>query len=1025
MDYIIKYFVKNSRLNYTILSFLLIMGAFAYIKIPKEMFPSVTLEAIMVTGSYSGASADSLNNFAVVELENQIDTISGIKEVTSTVTNGSFSIKIELQDDADKDEIQTNLENAISTAKRYLPSDMNEPSISNVKRQGSLLNISISAQDKEKAELLDISDKLKTKLLQIAKVSEINIYGDSNLQINIVLDHKKIDMYSIQSSSVVSAIQNLSYIYPVAQIEKAGEHLFVSANNNKFDKEIWLNTMLKVDDINIYLKDIANVVIDYPTDETISRLNGKKTISLKVFKDSSGDSIAIAKNIKDLLNKFEEAYPDIVIDITRDSSGPVDERIKTIIANITLGLILVGFSMHFLISTRLSLVIILGIPTSFIIGLLIVEQIGYSLNLISLMAMLMSLGIVVDDAIIVSENIQRHLDEGATLQDAVINGTKEVIAPVLIAAFTTVFAFLPMLLIGGEFGLLIILVPLVVSILILASLIESFIFLPLHAKHLLKRKDKMLDWTPVYSLYETMLHKVIHYKKTFLVLFFITVPLLTVFLVQQSRFQMMPDKDTTKMTLSFKLNESYSIEQTDELSKRYEQILLKNKKKLFIKNIDTTIGRFTDVANNTETIENGFTISLELEEFRSDNFLDNYINPVLNFTFDFEQKSKLRTIDAGEIRTKARELVTPLTKLDKVIEFNIVKNRLGIVPTDIEIKLSSDNTVLLLSNIEKLKRSLAEIKGTKDIADNTNLGEPEYKFSLNSYAHSLGLTDSEISKQIASLFMEKEQTNTFNKDGVIKINTKSLYKDDLSELKNFLISINNKKIELNQLVNFTIEQNFAKLEKENGKVLKKVYSNIDPRVTSANEVLEELKPIVKEIQNNGIIVSYGGEREQSSELTNDVISSFLISLFLIFIVLLINFPSFKSAFIILSVIPFTALGAVVGHFVVDINLSAQSIIGMLGLAGVVINDGIIMLDFLHDTTNKKEFYKRAKQRVRPILITSFTTVLGLFSIIFFATGESVMLQPIAVSLGFGIAWGTVLNLIYVPALYATLFKIKD
>ena len=160
-------------------------------------------------------------------------------------------------------------------------------------------------------------------------------------------------------------------------------------------------------------------------------------------------------------------------------------------------------------------------------------------------------------------------------------------------------------------------------------------------------------------------------------------------------------------------------------------------------------------------------------------------------------------------------------------------------------------------------------------------------------------------------------------------------------------------------------------------------------------------------------------------MQSDMLKALIIALFLIFITLLINFPSFKSAFIILSVIPFTAVGAIVGHFIMGINLNSQSLIGMMGLAGVVINDGIIMLDFLHGTSNKAEFFQRAKQRVRPILITSITTILGLSTLIFFPTGQSVMLQPIAISLGFGLAWGTVLNLIYVPALYATFFKIND
>jgi len=313
----------------------------------------------------------------------------------------------------------------------------------------------------------------------------------------------------------------------------------------------------------------------------------------------------------------------------------------------------------------------------------------------------------------------------------------------------------------------------------------------------------------------------------------------------------------------------------------------------------------------------------------------------------------------------------------------------------------------------------------EDIADDTQLGDWEYKFSLNNYAMNLGLTDKEIATQITNYFMEKDQGDTFNKDGVINIKTQSVYKDSLDELKHFLIAIDDTKVELSQLVDFKIERNFEKIEKEDGLIQKKVFANVDTKITSANEVIKQLDATIKEIEKSGVTIGFGGEREKSSQMASDMLKAFMVGLFLIFLTLLINFPSFKSAFIILSVIPFTVFGAVLGHFIMGINLNSQSFIGMLGLAGVVINDGIIMLDFLHDTKNRKEFFVKAKQRVRPILITSITTILGLSTLIFFPTGESVMLQPIAISLGFGIAWGTILNLIYVPALYATLFKIKD
>jgi multidrug efflux pump subunit AcrB len=1001
------------------------MGIFAYKNIPKEMFPVVSLDSIEVSGSYSGASADSLNNFAVVEIENQIDTIAGIQEVSTTVTNGSFSISIELQDGTDQQTVKDEVEDAISSAQQYFPSDMTTPTVTNSQRQMSLLNISLSSATKTKKELLDISDSVKTKLLQIANVSEVNVFGDSDLEIEIILDEKKINTYGLNADSVANAIENFSYIYPVGEINQKGNHVYLSANNNKFDKEVWLNTIIKVDDKKVYLKDIATVNIDYPIDDTISRLNGNTTISLRVYSSTEGDSIAVSDSIKMLISQIQSSNNDLIFSITRDSSKPLTDRIKTIIANVTLGLILVALCIHFLISTRLSFVIVMGIPFSFILSLLLIEQTGYSLNMISMMAMLICLGIVVDDAIVVSENIQRHLDDGEEVNQAVIKGTKEMIAPVLIASFTTIFAFLPMLLISGEMGILMKLVPIVVTVMIFSSLIESFLFLPLHSKHILKRKDKMFDWTPLYNFYEKILHKVVYYKKSFLLLFFVSIPLITFFLISQSRFQMMPDMDSRNVTLSFKLDDSKSLEESDAIVKKYEKVLLENKEKLFIDNIDTTVGRFTNLVGNGETTENSFTLTLELYDQVADNFLEKYINPVLNLSFDFAQVDKKRTTDVSEAKAQIRALVEPLVQQDNVVEFNVVSSRIGIVKTDIELKLSNEDKTLLIEGINTLKKALAKIDGVIDISDNTNLGEKEYKFTLNSYALSLGLSDSEIATQLKNYFTEKEQANTYNNDGIIKIITQSVNKDNLEDLKHFLINIDSQKIELQDLVSFTIEQNFEKIEKENGIIQKNVYANVEKQAITANEALKMIEPTLAGLREKGILVSFGGEREKSEQMQSDMIKAFIVALFLIFITLLVNFPSFKSAFIILSVIPFTVLGALVGHFVMGINLNSQSFIGMMGLAGVVINDGIIMLDFLHDTTNKKEFFQRAKQRVRPILITSITTILGLATLIFFPTGQSVMLQPIAISLGFGIAWGTILNLFYVPALYATFFKIKD
>jgi hydrophobic/amphiphilic exporter-1 (mainly G- bacteria), HAE1 family len=441
MNKIINYFLKNPQLNHTILIFILILGIFSYFKIPKEVFPTVQLEMLDIEGSYTGASAENLNNFAVSEIENQLNSISGLGKITSYIYSGFFSINIEVQDGVDKTQKLNEVKDAVNLAKRYLPADMDEPNVRIMDSEWSLLTISLSSSKYEQKDLLKIADNLKNSLMQIKHINKVRNFGDANLQIELILDNKKINMYGLNSSNVVQSISQLSYIYPVGNIEQVGNHIYLSANNNKFDTKFWENSILKIDGKKIYLNDIAKITVGYPKEETIARLNGENTLTLRVYKDKHGDSLEITKNIKELLEKTQNNYEDVSIVISRDNSKPIKDRLNTILANITLGLILVGFAMYILISPRLSFVIILGIPFSFIIGLLFIELMGYSLNMISMMAMLIALGIVVDDAIIVSENIQRHLDEGYNINEAVLKGTKQMIAPIIIAGMTTVFAF--------------------------------------------------------------------------------------------------------------------------------------------------------------------------------------------------------------------------------------------------------------------------------------------------------------------------------------------------------------------------------------------------------------------------------------------------------------------------------------------------------------------------------------------------------------------------------------------------------
>jgi multidrug efflux pump subunit AcrB len=301
----------------------------------------------------------------------------------------------------------------------------------------------------------------------------------------------------------------------------------------------------------------------------------------------------------------------------------------------------------------------------------------------------------------------------------------------------------------------------------------------------------------------------------------------------------------------------------------------------------------------------------------------------------------------------------------------------------------------------------------------------EYKIKINSYGESLGLSEASIARVLSAYFLEKRQATTFNDRGVMEIKTRDSNKDNTKTLLDFNIAISDGRyVKLTDIASIIEIRDYEKINKLNGDIVKTVYASVDKRHITPDEVLDILAPIIDEISASGVDVKLLGEKEKNKQLKGDMQEALILAMFLIFLTLLLIFSKIKYALMVMSIIPLSVLGALLGHKLLGINLSMPSIIGILGLAGVVINDGIIMLDFLHGTHKTEEFFTRARLRLRPIVITSITTFLGLFTLMFYATGQAVILQPIAISLGFGLVWGTVLNLLYLPTLYAMVNSIE-
>ncbi len=1021
----LKFFVENSRMNYTLFVLVFALGIWSYTKTPKEIFPSFDLDMISIKGSYTGASVDILDKMAVTEIEDNIKNIDSVDTISTVISPGKFTIILELKKGEDRFREADKIKDVITLVKTNLPSDMDEPSVNVLDRTRTLADVTITSAKFTTDQMKPFADTLKSQILNISGISEINIYGDSDKFFEVLLDEGKIDALNLNKSEVFNALSTLSYIFPIGKIEDPKKHFYISTYNGAKNAKEFGNILLKISNQTFYVKDIATISKKYEDSSTLYSLNGKSALSLQIVQANTADAIKIVKEIKKLLPDISNKNPDIQIQISDDNSERIIDRLNIVSSNILFGIILITILVALLINARMSFIIAVGIPTSFVIAALYIYLSGYTINMISLVGVLIAIGIVVDDAIVVSENIQQHIEEGYAPKEAAIMGAKEMVEPVTIASITTLFSFLPILMISGTMGEVMKLIPIALSALVIASLIESFIFLPIHAAHTLKSGAKVTSWKKANAVYSKIIHFFMNWKKTFITIFIILVPFLTFQFISNSKFQMFPKFDSTDVKITLKANANTTLEEAFKIVSSIEADMLKDKEKFYIKNINSVAGFRRDVGNNTENFPYAMYMTVELEKLKPMNFLDKYITPNLSFYYDEEGRTREERSD-----NIAKKLKAYIEKKDYKTKYNldeiaVLEKKVGPIKADIKIGIITADNQKAIQTVEILDKELRKIDGVKSVSNSLKFGIDEIKIKVNSYGEQLGITESFIGTYLSNLYLLKKKAVSFDEKEMLDIKIESLGKDNIENFKNTQIPLDDGTfIALNEIVEFNTIRAFEQLLKDDAIKNFYVFANVNPDIITSSEVIDKIKPQIDDIKKSGVKLAFKGEAEKKAELKRDMLLATALALVLIMISMLYLFNSFRETFIVMSVIPFSILGVLIGHQVMGLNLSMPSMIGALGLSGVVINDGIIMMTYLKKAKTLDDIFLRATKRFRPIIITTVTTIIGMLSLILFPSGEAVIFQPIAIALGFGLAWGTVLNLIYLPVLYTITHKLR-
>ena len=1021
----LRFFIENSRMNYTLFVLIFAIGIWSYAKTAKEIFPAFELDMISISGSYTGASVDILDKMAVIEIEDNIKSIEGIDNISSIISPARFSIIIELKKGYNKYNVANKVKDAVSLVKGNLPSDMDEPSVNILERHKGLVDISLTSKILSTDQMKPFATKFKSKILAIHGVGDATIYGDSDKYFELLINEKKISALGLNQNDIFTAISSLSYIFPIGMIEDKNKHYYISTNNGAKLASDLRNTLLKIGDKKVFLSDFTYISKKYEDSSTLYSFNGKNALSIAVDQQDTGNAIKITKQIDKLIVKSNQKNKDIMITVADDNSKRIKDRLNIVVSNIMLGIILITILVAILINFRMSFIIAIGIPTSFVIAAVYFYFSGYTINMISLVGVLIAIGIVVDDAIVVSENIQQHIEEGVEPKEAAIQGAVEMVKPVTIASITTLFSFLPILMISGTMGEVMKLIPIALSALVIASLIESFVFLPIHAAHTLKIGAKVTSWEFSNRYYSKIIHFFMRWKKTFLVLFVVIVPLLIVINIKNSRFQMFPKFDSTDIKISMKANKNTTLEDSFKIVQDIEKDLIKNKDKFFIKSIDSVAGYRRDSGSTTERFPYVMYMTVELQELKPDNIIDKYVTPYLSFYYDDEGRNRIQKSQQIAKRLKKFLDKNQYKKKYNLEDLAILEKKVGPIKSDIKIGLVSSDNQKIIKYIDILDNELKSYDGIKTVSNTVKFGIDEIKLKVNSYGESLGIDEAYIGRYLSNMYMLKKLSVSFDESSMLDLKIKSTNKDDFENFKYSEIKLQDGTIvRLNEICIFNIQKSLEKLIKDNGEINFYVFANVNPDILTANEALEKLEPLLKQIEQDDIKVVLKGEASKNKELKNDMILASSLAIILIMLAMLYLFNSFRETFILMSVIPFSLLGVLVGHKPMGINLSMAAMIGALGLAGVVINDGIIMMTYLKKAKTIEDVFFRATKRFRPIILTTITTLIGMSSLIFFPTGQAVIFQPIAIALGFGLAWGTILNLIYLPVLYSFAYRLK-
>jgi len=1044
MKNIIRWFILNTVAANLLMVFIIIAGIFTLSRLRMEVFPDITIPIINVSVVYPGASPEDIEESICVKVEEQVQGINGLKRITSSSNEGYGSINIEVENGYDIDEVKDEVKSQVDAITSF-PDDAEKPTIRSFDGQPEVITIAVHGHVDE-ASLLNIAEKVRDEVSELPNITQTRL-GKKPREISIEISENTLQKYGISFDYVANKIRTSSMDVPGGAIETYdGEILIRSKGQAYTGEEFGIIPVLSLaDGSTVFLRDIAEIVDGFQDVEYDIKFNSEPALLIRVYRTGEQNALDIADAVHGYIKKKNPVMPPgVSLTTMKDESVILRGRIELLTENAYLGLGLVLIVLALFLKPKLAAWVSLGIPISFMGGFWLLPLFDVSINMISLFTFILVLGIVVDDAIVVGENIHIYLKRGLSGVDAALEGAYQVAKPVIFAVLTTMVTFSPMILVEGALGKIWKIIPVVTILVLMFSLIESLTILPAHLAHMkineAKKKNRFSQWwSDIQMGIHNWLQGFIKNKYTPVlelalknrgntVAIAISIFILTVGLVASGfiRFNFFPPLEADIVIAGVEYPEGTPVSLTkvglDQIEKSAYRLkdsleVLYPENKIFI-NMVSTAG---DQPIKTQSARGPGNLDAT--------FFGSHLAECVIELAPGEE----RPISTVEISKIWRELTGPIPGV-KQVTFD---SDLFTTGAPIEIQLSSVNREDLKAVTNSLKDKLQTYAGVFDIKDSFSAGKDEIKLNLLPEAQNYGITMASLARQVRQAFYGDEVQRVQRGRDEVKVFLR-YPKDErvsLNNLEQMNVRVgNNVEVPLGQVAQGELSSGYSTITRTDRKRSISITADVDLSEANANEILakfetEHIVPILLDYPS--VNYSFEGEQREQRDTLSSLFKNFALALFVVYVLLAVPFKSYLQPLIIMSAIPFGFTGAVIGHIIMGMNLAVLSIIGIVALSGVVVNDSLVMVDFINrykrddGKTSLEAALAAGPRRFRPILLTSITTFVGLFPLLIEKSVQAQFLIPMAISLAYGVLFATLITLILVPTSYLIIEDIKD